>query len=114
MTNARRAAARNPFLVIGVSLPRMYASVEGWIVCLRRNASRRAGTEFASPTHSRRSDMIDETGQVAAVYVQTNEPDANRVLAFGRGEDGALTPRGSYETGGAGDGLPHLTSQGSV
>ena len=27
--------------------------------------------------------MIDETGQVAAVYVQTNEPDANRVLAFG-------------------------------
>jgi len=58
--------------------------------------------------------MTDETRQVAAVYVQTNEPEANRVLSFGRGDDGALTPRGSYETGGAGDGVPHLTSQGSV
>jgi 6-phosphogluconolactonase len=50
----------------------------------------------------------------AAVYVQTNEPDANRVLAFRRGADGQLTELAAYPTGGAGDGVPHLTSQGSV
>ena len=48
------------------------------------------------------------------VYVQTNEPERNRVLAFRRAGDGTLTPAGGYETGGAGDGKPHLTSQGSV
>lgn len=47
------------------------------------------------------------------IYVQTNEPE-NRVLAFRREEDGSLTPLGEYPTGGAGDGVPHLTSQGSV
>jgi len=49
----------------------------------------------------------------AAVYVQTNEPD-NRVLAFRRDRDGELAELGAYPTGGAGDGTPHLTSQGSV
>ena len=48
------------------------------------------------------------------VYVQTNEPERNRVLAFRRAGDGTLTPAGGYETGEAGDGKPHLTSQGSV
>jgi 6-phosphogluconolactonase len=48
------------------------------------------------------------------VYVQTNEPERNRLLAFRRGGDGRLTAAGGYETGGAGDGKPHLTSQGSV
>jgi 6-phosphogluconolactonase len=47
------------------------------------------------------------------VYVQTNEPE-NRVLAFRRDGDGSLAPLGSYATGGAGDAVPHLTSQGSV
>jgi 6-phosphogluconolactonase len=47
------------------------------------------------------------------IYVQTNEPE-NRVLAFRREEEGSLTPLGDYATGGAGDGVPHLTSQGSV
>jgi 6-phosphogluconolactonase len=49
-----------------------------------------------------------------AVYVQTNEAGANRVLAFRRRADGALTEPAAYPTGGAGDGVPHLTSQGSV
>jgi 6-phosphogluconolactonase (cycloisomerase 2 family) len=49
-----------------------------------------------------------------AVYVQTNESERNRVVAFARGGDGALSLIGSFETGGAGDGVPHLTSQGSV
>jgi 6-phosphogluconolactonase len=48
-----------------------------------------------------------------AVFVQTNEP-TNRVLAFRRAEDGTLTHAGSFETGGAGEGEPHLPSQGSV
>jgi 6-phosphogluconolactonase len=50
----------------------------------------------------------------AAVYVQTNELDANRVLAFRRGADGMLAGPESHPTGGAGDGVPRLTSQGSV
>ena len=48
------------------------------------------------------------------VYVQTNEADWNRVIAFQRADDGTLNELGSYPTGGAGDGRPHLTSQGSV
>lgn len=48
-----------------------------------------------------------------AVYVQTNE-SSNRVIAFHRAGGGALTQIDSYATGGAGDGQPHLTSQGSV
>jgi 6-phosphogluconolactonase (cycloisomerase 2 family) len=49
-----------------------------------------------------------------AVFVQTNEAGGNRVLAFRRGADGTLSAPESYDTGGAGDGMPHLTSQGSV
>ena len=48
-----------------------------------------------------------------AVYVQTNEPD-NHMIAFARGSDGALRESGRHATGGKGDGMPHLTSQGSV
>jgi 6-phosphogluconolactonase (cycloisomerase 2 family) len=48
-----------------------------------------------------------------AVYVQTNE-STNRVVAFRRAGNGGLTEIGTYDTGGAGDGEPHLPSQGSV
>ncbi len=48
-----------------------------------------------------------------AVFVQTNEPE-NRVLVFGRDADGALGEPVAYATGGAGTGMPHLPSQGSV
>ena len=48
------------------------------------------------------------------VYVQTNEAGANRLVAFTRAADGALSPLGSVPTGGAGDGVAHLTSQGSI
>jgi 6-phosphogluconolactonase (cycloisomerase 2 family) len=57
---------------------------------------------------------MNTTHSPAAVYVQTNESDANRVIAFGRADDGALSELGSYATGGTGDGGAHLTSQGSV
>jgi len=49
-----------------------------------------------------------------AIYVQTNERDGNRLLAFHRADDGTLSPPAAFETGGRGDGQPHLTSQGSV
>ena len=48
------------------------------------------------------------------VFVQTNEPDGNRVIVFEAGDDGALNQIASVATGGNGDGVPHLTSQGSV
>jgi 6-phosphogluconolactonase (cycloisomerase 2 family) len=48
------------------------------------------------------------------VYIQSNEAEGNRVLAFRRDPDGTLTHRGSFSTGGAGTGAPHLPSQGSV
>lgn len=48
-----------------------------------------------------------------AVYVQTNEPQ-NTVVAFRRDAEGALDRLGPYSTAGAGDGEPHLPSQGSV
>jgi len=56
---------------------------------------------------------MSDASTAGAVYVQTNEQE-NRVVAFRRGDDGALDVIGSYPTGGAGDGMPHLTSQGSV
>jgi 6-phosphogluconolactonase (cycloisomerase 2 family) len=56
---------------------------------------------------------MSTNGEIGAVYVQTNEPE-NRVIAFRRGVDGALAELGAYATGGAGNGAPHLQSQGSV
>ena len=54
-----------------------------------------------------------------AVFVQTNEPSGNRILAYARAGDGTLTPAGSYATGGNGaveDGAvaDTLASQGSL
>ena len=57
---------------------------------------------------------MSDRSSVAAVYVQTNEPDSNRVVAFRRATDGTLEEPVAYPAGGAGDGVPHLTSQGSV
>jgi 6-phosphogluconolactonase len=56
--------------------------------------------------------MTDGTTE-GAVYVQTNEP-LNTVVAFRRHADGALARLDAYSTAGAGDGEPHLPSQGSV
>ena len=51
---------------------------------------------------------------VNGVYVQTNEGDGNRVFGFRRGEDGQLSAPVVVSTGGRGDDVPHLTSQGSL
>jgi hypothetical protein len=55
--------------------------------------------------------LFDERRRPASsdnVYVQSNEADGTRVLAFRRDGDGTLTPIGSFTTGGAGSGTPHL------
>lgn len=57
---------------------------------------------------------MNSTSMPAAVFVQTNESSENRVIAFSRAADGTLSEVGSYPTGGVGDGVAHLTSQGSV
>ena len=48
------------------------------------------------------------------VYVQSNEADGNRVFVFPRADDGQLSEAMVVASGGRGDGMPHLTSQGSV
>jgi 6-phosphogluconolactonase len=57
--------------------------------------------------------MAETMNGAGAVYVQTNAP-ANEVVVYRRGDDGALERIASVPTGGSGDGVPHLTSQGSV
>jgi 6-phosphogluconolactonase (cycloisomerase 2 family) len=57
---------------------------------------------------------MDTTSMPASVFVQTNETDENRVVTYSRTDDGTLSELGSYSTGGTGDGIAHLTSQGSV
>jgi 6-phosphogluconolactonase len=57
---------------------------------------------------------VDAISGSAAVYLQTNRTGRNTLLAFERAADGMLKQSGEYDTGGAGDGVAHLASQGSV
>ena len=57
--------------------------------------------------------------QRSAVFVQTDDPAGNTIVAYDRAPDGHLTQAGSYRTGGLGgvlDGsvVDHLASQGSL
>ncbi len=59
-----------------------------------------------------------EGGQ-PAVFVQTDNPTGNQVVAYARGDNGTLTLAGTYNTGGLGGVLngsqvDHLGSQGSL
>src|SRR3982751_5846616 len=49
----------------------------------------------------------------AAVYVLSNSPAGNSVLAFDRAADGTPTPAGAFATGGLGSGAG-LGSQGAL
>lgn len=60
------------------------------------------------------TESVDQQSSAGAIYLQTNESGCNRLLAFERGAEGALTQADAHETGGSGDGVPHLASQGSV
>jgi hypothetical protein len=60
-----------------------------------------------------------QSGGSHAVFVQTDNTSGNRVVAYDRAADGALTQAGSYATGGRGgvlDGsvVDHTASQGSL
>ena len=59
------------------------------------------------------------TEQNSPVFVQSDNPNGNTVVAYHREADGALTQSGVYATGGlggvaAGSVVDHLTSQGSL
>ena len=60
------------------------------------------------------NETVDSITGVAAVYVQTNQTESNKLVAFERAADGTLKRSGEYETAFAGDGVAHLASQGSV
>ena len=66
---------------------------------------------------SAQAERDDDDGQ--AVFVQSNDPAANQVLAYRRARDGTLTPTASFATGGKGGRLngamsDPLGSQGSL
>ncbi len=71
------------------------------------------GPDSAAPSLSRASAESEAGG---AVYTSTNGASANAILAFRRAEDGALTPIGSFPTGGRGTGgaVDPLASQYAV
>ena len=61
----------------------------------------------------------DSRGGDHVVFVQTDNPAGNAVVAYDRGDDGTLTQAGTYPTGGnggvlAGSVVDHLASQGSL
>jgi Lactonase, 7-bladed beta-propeller len=58
-------------------------------------------------------------GGEAAVFVQTDNPAGNQIVAYHRNDDGTLVPAGTYSTGGLGgvlngSAVDHLASQGSL
>lgn len=58
-------------------------------------------------------------GDNAAVFVQTDNPAGNQIVAYHRNDDGTLTPVQTYSTGGLGgvlngSAIDHLASQGSL
>ena len=74
-----------------------------------------AGPAGAATTHGRFGD--GRAGR--AVFVHTDNPAGNQVVAYHRGHDGRLTQAGTYSTGGlggvlAGSVVDHLASQGSL
>ncbi|WP_035803297.1 lactonase family protein [Kitasatospora mediocidica] len=80
-----------------------------------------ATTAALAPSVSAAEHRGDDQSRGArhAVFVQTDDPAGNRIVAYHRAQDGRLTAAGSYATGGLGgvlDGsvVDHLASQGSL
>jgi 6-phosphogluconolactonase (cycloisomerase 2 family) len=76
-----------------------------------------APAAFATTTSSAGHESGD--GASGAVFALTDNTAGNAVAAYHRGQDGALTPAGSYATGGRGGVLPgsvvdHTASQGAL
>ena len=74
-----------------------------------------AGPALASTA----SPASGSAGASRAVFVQTDNPSGNQVVAYHRAPDGVLSRAGTYATGGlggilAGSAVDHLASQGSL
>jgi DNA-binding beta-propeller fold protein YncE len=75
---------------------------------------------FATPAFaSTAAPAFGSGGASHAVFVQTDNPSGNQVVAYHRASDGTLSPAGTYATGGlggvlAGSVVDHLASQGSL
>jgi hypothetical protein len=89
------------------------AAAVGVIAVAGGTAPAFATSSNAQPAHdwSRGADHV--------VFVQTDNPNGNAVVAYDRADDGSLTPAGTYPTGGNGGVLTgsvvdHLASQGSL
>jgi DNA-binding beta-propeller fold protein YncE len=83
---------------------------------LTASAATLAGPAGAAVTQPR---YFGSPGAHHAVFVQTDNTAGNQVVAYHRAADGALSPAGSYPTGGrggqlAGSVVDHLASQGSL
>ena len=78
------------------------------------------GLGFAAPAGAAvPHDASGPGGGSRAVFVQTDNTAGNQVVAYSRAADGALTPVGTYNTGGlggvlAGSVVDHLASEGSL
>ncbi|MBO0844048.1 MAG: beta-propeller fold lactonase family protein [Nocardioides sp.] len=76
-------------------------------------------TGIASPASADEHHRDHRGHGGSAVFVQTDDPAGNTIVAYDRAPDGTLTPAGQYATGGLGgvlDGsvVDHLASQGSL
>ena len=80
-----------------------------------------AGPAFASTASpaAPQAPASGSAGAAQAVFVQTDNPSGNQVVAYHRAPDGVLSQAGTYATGGlggilAGSVVDHLASQGSL
>jgi 6-phosphogluconolactonase (cycloisomerase 2 family) len=83
----------------------------------RASASTARASASTAPALASTAPSFAGTGQ--AVFVQTDNPSGNQVVAYHRAPDGVLNPAGTYDTGGlggilAGSVVDHLASQGSL
>jgi DNA-binding beta-propeller fold protein YncE len=74
---------------------------------------------FAVPAVAAPTAAVRSFGANRVVFVQTDDPAGNQVVAYHRATDGSLTLAATYDTGGKGgvlDGsvVDHLASQGSL
>jgi 6-phosphogluconolactonase len=83
------------------------------IACGRDMTTNPANPVAANAVSARSSE---QDGREGAVYTATNATSGNAIVAFHRAADGALSPIGTFATGGAGTGgtIDPLTSQYSL
>ena len=90
-------------LVTSLAAAGLAAGIAGWL----------------GPVAAGAQDIPLATGADHAVFVQTDNPSGNQIVAYSRADNGTLTWAATYDTGGAGGILngsvvDHLASQGSL